>query len=222
MKVKKYRHADLERKRSIFFQVGLIVALGASLAAFEWGSPAKGIEQVVIEDQFVEIEDMMPITKPEEPKKELPKPIAIEQIEIVDNTEDVIEDIPSFNMDIEDYVYEVPEMPAEKDEAPVTFIHVERMPEFPGGQAALLKYIAGNVKYPAICAEAGITGKVYISFVINEQGNVVEAKVVRSPDKKLSAEALRVVNNMPRWAPGYQRDKAVRVSYTIPVNFVLQ
>ncbi|WP_430815709.1 energy transducer TonB [Carboxylicivirga sp. RSCT41] len=222
MKAKKYRHADLERKRSIFFQIGLIVALGASLAAFEWGSPAKGMKQVVIDDQFVEIEDMMPITQPEEPKKELPKPIAIEQIEVVDNTEDTPVDLDNFSSDIEDHVYEIPDMPVEEDEAPVTFIHVEHMPEFPGGQAALLKYIAGNVKYPVICAESGITGRVYISFVINEQGDVVEAKVVRSPDKKLSAEALRVVNNMPKWTPGFQRDKAVRVAYTIPVNFVLQ
>ncbi|MBS2213156.1 energy transducer TonB [Carboxylicivirga mesophila] len=99
---------------------------------------------------------------------------------------------------------------------------MEHMPEFPGGQAALLKYIATSIKYPVICVETGITGKVFISFVVNEKGEVVEAKVARSPDANLSAEALRVVNNMPQWTPGRQRDKAVRVAYTIPVNFVLQ
>jgi protein TonB len=222
MKAKKYKHADLERKRSIFFQIGLIVALGASLAAFEWGSPAKAMVHVDVDEGYVEEIEMIQSTKQEEPKKELPKVPKLTELILVDDNYETPDDLPDFNNDIEDYVYEVPEMPAEKDEAPVTFIHVERMPEFPGGQAALLKYVASQVKYPTICAEAGITGKVYISFVVNEQGNVVEAKVVRSPDKKLSAEALRVVNSMPQWTPGRQRDKAVRVSYTIPVNFVLQ
>lgn len=222
MKAKKYKHADLERKRSIFFQIGLIVALGASLAAFEWGAPAKGMVHVDIDEGYVEEIEMIPSTTHEEPKKKLPKPVAIEMIEIVENTDKVIEDIPDFSTDIADDTFEIPELPAEKDEAPVTFVHVEHMPEFPGGQAALLKYVASSVKYPVICAEAGISGRVYISFVVDEQGNVVEAKVARSPDKNLSAEALRVVNNMPQWSPGRQRDKAVRVSYTIPVNFVLQ
>ncbi|WP_244825085.1 energy transducer TonB [Carboxylicivirga mesophila] len=221
MKAKKYRHADLENKRGIFFQVGLIVALGASLAAFEWGTTASVPYQTIEDDPF-EVQDIIPITHPEEPKKELPKPKILTDLILVDDTFDGPDCDPVIIGEDTGEPFEIPEVAPEPDAEPSTFYVVEHMPEFPGGQAALLKYIATSIKYPVICVETGITGKVFISFVVNEKGEVVEAKVARSPDANLSAEALRVVNNMPQWTPGRQRDKAVRVAYTIPVNFVLQ
>ncbi|MBK3517403.1 energy transducer TonB [Carboxylicivirga marina] len=221
MKVKKHRHADLENKRSIFFQIGLIVALGASLAAFEWGSDSNILAQPIDEDPYVEDVEMIPITHPEEPKTALPKPIPLEKIIIVDNTTPVVDDLPDFSSEDTGEPVLIPEMAEEIDDTPMTFYNVQKMPQFPGGSSALLKYIAEHVKYPVICAEAGVTGKVYVSFVVNEKGNVVEAKVVRSPDANLSTEALRVISGLPQWTPGKQRDKAVRVAYTIPVNFVL-
>ena len=221
MRAKKYRHADLERKRGIFFQVGLIVALGASLAAFEWSSSPELATMPEFDDPFAEEVEVMPVTKRNEPKQELPKPKPLKNIIIVDDVTPVIDDEPYINTEDIYESYPLPEMPPEDDAAPVTFVRVENMPEFPGGEAALLKFIAKSVKYPSICIETSTSGRVYVSFVIDEKGQVVDTKVVRSPDDNLSKEALRVINSMPRWKPGRQRDQNVRVSYTLPVNFVL-
>ncbi|TRX71109.1 energy transducer TonB [Carboxylicivirga sp. M1479] len=222
MKVKKYKHADLERKRSVFFQVGLIIALGASLAAFEWGSSSKSIELPVFDDPYTEVEDMAPLVKMEEPKKELPKPKMLIDLILVDDKTVILEDPIVFESEDLGEPVVIPDMIEEDEVTMGTFHRVEKMPVFPGGESALLKYIAANVRYPTICAEAGVTGKVYISFVVDETGKVVEVGVARSPDANLSAEAMRVVNAMPNWTPGRQRDKNVRVAFTIPVNFVLE
>jgi protein TonB len=109
----------------------------------------------------------------------------------------------------------------EVEESPVFFI-VEDMPEFPGGDAALNKYLGTSVEYPVIAQENGIQGRVYVKFVINTDGSVTDVQIARGVDPSLDKEALRVVKNMPKWKPGKQRGKAVRVSYTVPINFVLQ
>ena len=109
----------------------------------------------------------------------------------------------------------------EEADAPVFFI-VEQMPVFPGGEEALRKYIAQSVKYPAIAQENGIQGRVFVAFVVNTKGEVTDVKIARGVDPNLDKEAIRVVTNMPKWAPGKQRGKAVKVSYTVPINFVLQ
>ena len=100
---------------------------------------------------------------------------------------------------------------------------VETMPEFPGGQAELFKYLSENVKYPVIAQENGIQGRVICQFVVNKDGSIVDVEVVRSGgDASLDKEAVRVIKSMPKWKPGKQRGKAVRVKYTVPVNFKLQ
>ncbi len=104
---------------------------------------------------------------------------------------------------------------------PVFFI-VEKMPEFPGGEQALRKFIAQNIKYPAYASEHGIQGKVYVSFVVEKSGSVGRVKIARGVDPSLDAEALRVTKALPKWEPGKQKGEAVAISYTIPVNFVLQ
>ena len=97
------------------------------------------------------------------------------------------------------------------------------MPEFPGGQAELMKYLASNVKYPVIAQENGIQGRVICQFVVNKDGSIVDVEVVRSGgDPSLDKEAVRVIKSMPKWKPGKQRGKAVRVKYTVPVLFRLQ
>jgi len=98
---------------------------------------------------------------------------------------------------------------------------VENMPEFPGGDLGLMKFIQKNVRYPAIAKEYNITGKVYVSFIVDKQGNVTNVKIVRGVDKNLDAEALRVVSSLPKYKPGKQRGKPVRVMFTIPINFTL-
>ncbi len=110
------------------------------------------------------------------------------------------------------------ELPAEEQ----VFFIVEEMPEYPGGEDALRKFISSAVDYPEIAQEKGIQGKVYVTFVVSADGSVKNAKIARGVDPVLDKEALRVVNTMPRWQPGKQRGKDVNVSYTVPISFVLQ
>lgn len=102
------------------------------------------------------------------------------------------------------------------------FFIVEQMPVFPGGDLALRKYIANAVKYPEIAQKNGIQGKVYVTFVVAKDGSIANCKIARGVDPSLDKEALRVVSGLPNWKPGYQRGKAVNVSFTVPINFVLQ
>jgi len=103
-----------------------------------------------------------------------------------------------------------------------TYIMVEEMPEFPGGIIALRKWIKSNVKYPESARREKITGRVYIGFVINREGQVEDCKVLRSIDPALDQEALSVIKRMPLWKPGKQRGESVKVSYTFPINFHLR
>lgn len=102
------------------------------------------------------------------------------------------------------------------------FVIVEQMPSFPGGEDALRKFIAHSIKYPVIAQENGIQGKVYVTFVVDKDGSITNAKVARGVDQSLDKEALRVVNSLPKWVPGKQGGKPVRVSFTVPISFVLQ
>lgn len=104
---------------------------------------------------------------------------------------------------------------------PVFFI-VEEMPEFLDGELSLRKFIAQSIKYPVSAQEKGIQGKVFVNFVVEKDGSVGSAKIARGVDPALDKEALRVVSSLPKWTPGKQKGVAVRVSYTIPINFVLQ
>ncbi len=102
------------------------------------------------------------------------------------------------------------------------FFIVEEMPEYPGGEMELRKFIANSVKYPTDAQDKGIQGKVYVTFVVSKDGSIADAKIARGVNPSLDAEALRVVNALPKWMPGKQKGKAVNVSYTVPINFVLQ
>ncbi|MBR6249657.1 MAG: energy transducer TonB [Bacteroidales bacterium] len=100
-------------------------------------------------------------------------------------------------------------------------IIVEELPSFPGGDGELRKYLKENTHYPTEALENGIQGRVFVSFVVNEDGNITDVKVVRTADPNLDKEAIRVVSSMPKWTPGKQRGKAVDVSCTIPINFII-
>lgn len=103
----------------------------------------------------------------------------------------------------------------------VIFRMVEEMPEFPGGEKTMRKYIADNVQYPETAKEKGIEGKVFVTFTVSKNGNIKNAKVVRSIDSLIDKEALRVIKSMPDWTPGKQRGKKVDVEFTLPINFSL-
>lgn len=109
------------------------------------------------------------------------------------------------------------------NENDIVFVVVESMPEFPGGQQTMMRYIAENIQYPVIAQLKGIQGRVVCQFVIEKDGRVTDVQVVRSSgEPSLDIEAVRVVNSMPNWKPGKQRDKLVRVKYTMPINFKLK
>jgi protein TonB len=114
-----------------------------------------------------------------------------------------------------------PEPPKHEEESKV-FDVVEQMPSFPGGNGALLEYLASHVKYPVVAPENGVQGRVIVSFVVEKDGSITDVRVVRSVDPSLDREAARVVSSMPRWTPGKQNGSAVRVKYNVPVMFKLQ
>lgn len=214
MELKKNPEVNLESKRGLFLQIGLVIALLIVLGAFEYKSYEKSaynLGQLNLDDLE---EEIIPITK-QELKPPPPPPPPPEVIEIVED-DVVIED----EIEIEDTESDEDLEIVEEDDDEV-FMVVENMPEFPGGDLGLMKYIQKNVKYPPIAKEYNITGKVYISFVVDQSGSVTNVKVVRGVDKNLDAEAVRVIKSLPKYKPGKQRGKAVRVMFTVPINFTL-
>lgn len=228
MELKKSPKADLESKKSIFVQIGLVLALGICLYGFEATSKVEQVGDLgSIEGQAVE-EEIIPITRQDEikPPPPPPPPKVVDMLVIVDDDTDIKDELEIEDTEVDDKtaITAVMQVAVEKEveeEAPVFFI-VEEMPEFPGGDAALRSFIAQSVKYPVIAQENGIQGKVYVNFVVGKDGSITNAKIARGVDPSLDKEALRVVNSLPKWKPGKQGGKPVRVSYTVPINFVLQ
>lgn len=227
MQNKKSKKADLENKKGVFFLFGIIISSGMVLLAFQWNTPAKNV--TVLENTNFVPDDVLfiPRTKNEE-KKELPKPVFVPFFELVDNDVQTNENPDLFETDpVDDFPLNFDELillsrqkNVEKEEEYVTFAEV--MPEFPGGIAALQRFIANAVKYPVIAQENGIQGKVFVSFIIDELGNVTNENIVRSVDASLDNEALRVIRSLPKWKPGMQGGKAVKVKYFVPINFELK
>ena len=118
----------------------------------------------------------------------------------------------------ESYVFE----PEEDEDRPGVYVVVEQMPEFPGGDKELYQFIADNLKYPAEAKEKGIKGRVFVNFIVEPDGSVSDIRVLRGIGGGCDEEAVRVVESMPKFKPGIQNGEAVRVSYTVPVNFKLQ
>jgi len=230
MELKKSEKADLENKKGVFLLLGLVLALGIVLLAFEWTTRPSEVESLGTLDAVQVEEEVIPITRQEEIKVTPPPPVTVvEVLNIVDNTQQVNDDLSIFDseatnetlVDVAPIVIET-KQEEEKEEDTQVFIIVEEMPEFPGGEAALRAFIAKSINYPVIAQENGIQGKVYVTFVVDKDGGISEAKVARGVDPSLDKEALRVVNMLPKWKPGKQRGKPVRVSYTVPISFVLQ
>ncbi len=228
MEPKKTPKADLENKRGIFLQIGLLVALGVVLLAFNWNDRVKQADSLgEMSAQTVE-EEIVPITRQDEvkPPPPPPPPQTVEILNIVDDKAQINDDLEILDSEASaDTKVEVTQIvqavEKEKEEEQI-FVVVEEMPEFPGGELALRKYIAQAIKYPTIAQENGIQGKVFVNFVVDRDGSVSNAKIARGVDPSLDKEALRVVNALPKWKPGKQRGKAVRVSYTVPISFQLQ
>ena len=228
MKPLKTSRADLENKKFLFTEIGLIIALIIVLVGFKWKSPDRNNGNIETRD-FVEIqEEMVPIT--EQKVKPLPPPpsntvltIKIVEDNIVVEDDIVIDAEANQETKVEEYIpYESQEMEEEEDigEEPI-FVIVESMPAFPGGMDKLMKYLSDNIKYPSQARELGIQGKVFLSFVIEKDGSVTDVTLLRGIGGGCDEEAIRVVKNMPNWIPGKQRNIPVRVRFNLPVNFRL-
>lgn len=228
MEQKKTESANLENKRGIFFEIGFIVALGIFLVAFEWSTKVEKAADLGQIEAIVEDEEMAPITQQEQielPPPPPPQQTVTDVIEIVDDKVEVADFSVNTESDEETTVeiQEIVEVEAkeEEPEEPQVFFIVEDMPEFPGGELALRKYIAENIRYPEMAKENDIQGTVYIRFVVDTDGSVKNVEVMRGVDPLLDKEAIRVVQSLPKFKPGKQRGKAVKVSHQVPIKFAL-
>ena len=230
MEVKKTPKADLENKKSTWLLVGYVIVLAFMFIAFEWTERDVKIDtSQAVTDLVFEEEIEIPITEQPEQLPPPPQeaPSIAETLTIVDDDTEVEEtefastEETGQAMEIK---YVAPTVEEEEDpEEQTIFEVVEQMPEFPnGGMAGLMQFLSKNIKYPTIAQENGTQGRVTVQFVVNKDGSIVDAKVLRGVDPYLDKEALRVINSMPKWKPGMQRGKPVRVKYTVPVMFRLQ
>lgn len=229
MEVKKTQKADLEGKRNTFFLMGMVTALGVTLLAFEWSSkPAKAGSLGQIETQEVE-EEFIPITREQDvkPPPPPPPPKVVEVLNIVDDDVEIDDELEIEDSEADDatVIDVLPVLETEDEEEvkeKIWFNIIEEPAEFPGGDRALYKFISDALHYPVIAQENGVQGKVYVKFVVNEQGKVSNGEVLRGVDLSLDKEALRVINSLPDFKPGKQRGKPVKVFYNAVINFKLQ
>ena len=240
MEVKKARRADLEKGKSRWLFMGLIVTLSFMFVSFEWTerNVTYAISDLVSDPDF--FEELVPVTynqdKPLPPSclppaaaaslPPPPPPAAVnpEELNIVDNNSMETEtDIAASDPTDAPVIIPTPiEVPEEVVDENVEFVVVEEMPVFRNGNADLMRYLSENIKYPTVSAEQGVQGRVVVQFVVGVHGEILNPVVVKSVDPYLDKEAIRVISSMPKWKPGKQRGKAVRVKYTVPVVFRLQ
>lgn len=223
MKPKKSKQTDLETKRGMFRQMGIIMALSLTFIAFEYTNADISTPTIdYTADMIVEI-DHVPITRDKVVIPPPPPPSLINKIVIdpfnLSLEEDLI--ITSSEIEEDEAIIYFPEEVDEIDPDKV-FIAPESMPEFPGGTSALMQFLSKNIEYPSIASEMGIQGRVFVEFIIDKNGRVGQVKILKGVDKLLDNEALRVVSLLPNWTPGYQGGKAVNVSYRLPINFKQQ
>ena len=228
MEIKKSPKADLESKKSTWLLVGYVIVLALMFVAFEWTKRDIKIDTSQAITDLVFEEEIIPIT--EQPEQVTPPPpeapAIAETLTIVEDDADVEETAIVSSEELNQAV-EIKYVPVaveeEEPEEQTIFEVVEQMPEFPnGGMAGLMQYLSKNIKYPTIAQENGTQGRVTVQFVVNKDGSIVDAKVLRGVDPYLDKEAVRVIMGMPKWKPGMQRGKPVRVKYTVPVMFRLQ
>ena len=227
MEEKKSAKADLEGKRGIFLEIGLILTLLVVWGAFEFSTKAEKAEEFGPLTMAEDVVEEIPITRQQE--IELPPPPPQQQVaEILEVVEDDVKVEDTFiqeevdentAVEIQEIVEVAPVEEQEEESAP--FVIVEDMPEFKGGDKALLKYISEHVVYPEIAKENDIQGTVYVKFVVNEKGKVTNVGLLRGVDPLLDKEAIKVIESLPDWKPGRQSGKNVKVSMQVPIKFQL-
>ena len=228
MELKKSNKANLDKKRSLFMEIGLLIAFSVVLLAFELKfEPPKEEEEVQRKTDVIEQEEVQ-LTRQEEQQQKPPEPPKVADIlEIVDDKV-VIDQHIDINMDADlltaiEPVEFVPTVQEEEEEI-ILFAIIEDKPTFNGKDAdvGFRDWVFSQIKYPPVAAENGITGRVIYEFCIDKNGKLTDIKLLRGPDPLLDAEVLRVLKMSPDWTPGKQRGKAVKVRYQFPFSFQLQ
>ena len=228
MELKKNPKADLEKRRGLYLEIGLVVILAAVLVAFEVKSYDSDEEEAFQREVIEEVEEQILQTDIQEPPPPPPPetPEVTTLLEVVSDDQEIKNELvvnAEVNEDTKNIEIAPVQIEEEEDETETQiFTVVENEPEFPGGMEALYKYLAQNIKYPQLARDNGITGKVYVTFVVERDGSIANPKVLRDIGGGCGAEAIRVVKAMPKWTPGKQRGKAVRVQFNLPVNFNLK
>ena len=225
MKEKKTKKADLEKKRTLFLEIGFVLALLFVFVAFEWTKQDVNFGSLGELPELLGEEEIIPITrqemqKPPEPPK--PQKIILELNIVEDDVE--LED----EFEIEDFEasqdeeIEIIVMEEEEDEGPMLFFLVEDKPSFQGGGPEEFRnYIMSNITYPKIAMENGISGTVYVSFIVDKTGNYSNLVIDRGVDNSLDSAVINAIKKAPKWKPGAQRGKPVPVSMSIPIKFIL-
>lgn len=226
MELKKNPKVDLQNKRGVFLEIGLIVALLVVIAAFMYTPKEYRIEQVdnnygPVEEQITEItrQDQ----KPPEPPKKIEVTVITDILNIVTNDTKISTDVnfAEFSDDVE--IVQSVAVKEEEIEEDQPFVKVEEMPSFQGGDIMTFRnWVQGKVRYPQIAQENNISGRVLLMFVVERDGTLTNIQVLQTPDSSLSDEAVRVLKTSPKWKPGKQRNQTVRVKYTLPIDFRIQ
>ena len=225
MNRKKSKKADLEWRKSTFFQLGIVISLSLVLMAFEFVKNNGNTNSLTIGTVVTSTDIDVIIPTKIEVEIPLPKQSNTSVFETVDDKVLVNNIFVSIEVDPDE---EFPDyVPVEDDPEPVStsnelFVAVEEMPEFPGGQQKLSEFLRDNIVYPKLAIDIGLSGKVTINFVVEPDGSLSNIRVARSTSPVLDNEAIRVVKMMPKWNPGKQRQKAVKVSYNLPIEFNLR
>ena len=222
MELKKNPKNDLSRMSGLFLNIGLSISLLLVIVAFEWRTYDNSglLDLGMVQDDF---EDLMEIPPTEQPPPPPPKIQLPEIIEVPDEEE--IEEEIEVELDlevteeevVEDFVFEE----APEEEVDEVFTIVEDQPAFPGGNAAFYKFVASNMTYPAQARRMGIEGRVFVQFVVDKDGSVTEVKAVKGIGAGCDREAERVLNSSPKWTPGKQRGRSVKVRMVLPIIFKL-
>ncbi len=230
MEIKKSPKADLENKKMLFLEIGLVIALAVCGAALAFNTkpepePYTPPKQDVREQEF-EMDRTVQEQEQKQPEQQKAKTqVLADVLTIVSNdtkidTPDLLfsDDASAFD----DFEFEVEEVVENIIEEEI-FMTAEEMPTFQGGDLSKFRnWVQSNVKYPQIALENGIQGNVVIKFVVEKDGKLSNIQVLQSPDKTLSDAAVQVLQKSPKWKPGKQRNKPVRVTYTLPVSFKIQ
>ena len=225
MEIKKSPKADLENKRGLFLEIGLVVALVLVIGAFAVTPKEHRIEKVDLGYAPVEVE-IVEVTREDQKPPEAPKKVDMavvsDMLEVVTNDTKIETEIDFAEFDVNQAIEVAPVQTEEVFEEEI-FIVVEEKASFMGGDEGTFRnWVQQNVKFPQIALEIGIQGRVVLSFVIEKDGRLTNIQVLQTPDRSLSEEAIRVLNKSPKWSPGKQRNQVVRVKYTLPVDFRVQ